>query len=285
MRSPYLGIIRATSPADAAVLESSRGLVAPDRAVVRHQRGGLQVMQGPPHRAGAVPGDLPFDRVLGEPWPLGDQGQHGRAAPGLTACSPSRCRRRSARRSFPVRPPSIPVALVVVTEMAHSLHAAWHVLAMTGLRRGELLALRWRDIDLDAGTISVRRSVGVIKIWGQAEQIIEGTTKTSKPRVIDIDPGTVSVLRAWKSRRGSLALPLAKPEALAFGNIEGRFRHPDTFSRVFTKTVARCRWAMTRCQRSDCTTSATPTPPSCCPAGNRSVRSASASVTPPRWSR
>ena len=68
------------------------------------------------------------------------------------------------------------------------LHAPWHVLAMTGMRRGELLALRWRDIDLDAGTISIRRSVGVIKTKGQPEQIREGPTKTCRPRVIDIDP-------------------------------------------------------------------------------------------------
>ena len=69
------------------------------------------------------------------------------------------------------------------------LHAAWHVLAMTGIRRGELLALRRRDLDLDAGTISVRRSVGVVKTWGEPEQISEGPTKTGKPRVIDVDPG------------------------------------------------------------------------------------------------
>jgi integrase len=121
------------------------------------------------------------------------------------------------------------------------LHPAWHVLAMTGCRRGELLALRWRDVDLDAGTISVRRSVTVAKTWGEQEQITEGSTKTGKPRVIDIDPGTVTVLRTWRWDRELLATPLARDDALVFGNIEGVFRHPETFSKTFTKTVARCR--------------------------------------------
>ena len=34
----------------------------------------------------------------------------------------------------------------------------WHALAFTGMRRGEALALRWRDLDLDAATARVRRS-------------------------------------------------------------------------------------------------------------------------------
>lgn len=121
------------------------------------------------------------------------------------------------------------------------LHAAWHVLAYTGMRRGELLALRWRDIDLDAGTISIRRSVGVVKIKGQRRQIREGDTKTCRPRVVDIDPATVAVLRAWKSERGSMALQLARRDALVVGNHEGVFRDPETFSKTFVKTVARCR--------------------------------------------
>jgi len=121
------------------------------------------------------------------------------------------------------------------------LHAAWRVLAMTGMRRGELLALRWRDTDLDAGTITIRRSAGVVKTRGEREQITEGPTKTSKPRVIDVDPGTIAVLKSWKAGRGSAALALAKPGALVLGNHEGRIRHPETFSKTFTKTAARCR--------------------------------------------
>jgi integrase len=72
------------------------------------------------------------------------------------------------------------------------------MLAYTGMRRGELLALRWRDIDLDAGTITVRRPAGLIRNAGEGAAVEEGPTKTGKPRVIDLDPGTAEVLRAWK---------------------------------------------------------------------------------------
>jgi integrase len=119
-------------------------------------------------------------------------------------------------------------------------HAPWHVLAYTGMRRGELLALRWRDIDLDAATVSVRRSVGVIKHKGQPREIRVGGTKTAKPRTVDIDPATVAVLRAWKRERGLMALQLAQDQALAFGNHEGRFRDPETFSKVFKAGQRRC---------------------------------------------
>ncbi len=44
------------------------------------------------------------------------------------------------------------------------VYAAWYLPAYTGMRRGELLALRWRDIDLDAATISIRRSVGIARV-------------------------------------------------------------------------------------------------------------------------
>ena len=39
------------------------------------------------------------------------------------------------------------------------LAALWRLALMTGMRRGELLGLKWQDIDLDKGTLSVRRTL------------------------------------------------------------------------------------------------------------------------------
>jgi integrase len=89
------------------------------------------------------------------------------------------------------------------------------------MRRGKLLGLRWRNLDLDAGTIAIRQSVGLVRNKGEGGRIVEGSPKTERSRrVIDIDPSTVAVLRAWKKERGSLALALARDEAVVFGTIE-----------------------------------------------------------------
>jgi integrase len=119
------------------------------------------------------------------------------------------------------------------------LHTAWHVLSHTGMRRGEVLGLRWRDVDMDAATITVRRSAGLIRVKGEGAQVVEGLPKTGKPRVIDLDPGTVAVLRTWKRERGTLALVLARDDALVFGDINGQHRQPEHFSRTWNQTAAR----------------------------------------------
>jgi integrase len=124
------------------------------------------------------------------------------------------------------------------------LHPAWTLLAMTGMRRGEALALRWRDVNLDAGTVSVQRSAGVIRVKGAGATIAEGGTKSGKPRVIDLDAATVAVLRAHRKQRGGMALQLARDDALVFGDEEGRHLHPERFTRTFRTEAARCRKAI-----------------------------------------
>jgi integrase len=122
-------------------------------------------------------------------------------------------------------------------------HPLWHVLAATGMRRGEALALRWRDVSLDAGTVSIRRSVGVVRDRGEAPVIVEGDTKSGKPRMVDLDAATVMVLRAHRRERGAMALQLARDDALVFGDHEGRPPYPESASRRFGADLARCRKA------------------------------------------
>lgn len=124
------------------------------------------------------------------------------------------------------------------------LHPLWFLLAMTGMRRGEALALRWRHIDLDAGTASVRRSAGVVRVKGEGAVITEGDTKSGKPRVIDLDAGTVAVLRAHRRARGAVHLNHVQADALLFGDHEGSHRHPERISRTFKAEVQRCRKAL-----------------------------------------
>jgi integrase len=123
-------------------------------------------------------------------------------------------------------------------------HALWYVLALTGMRRGELLALRWRDIDLDAGRISIRRSAGMVRVAGEGGQVTEGDTKSGLPRLVDVDAATGAVLRAHRRERGAMALDLVREAALVFGSLEGAHRNPENTTRQFTADVARCRKAL-----------------------------------------
>jgi integrase len=123
-------------------------------------------------------------------------------------------------------------------------YALWLTLAMTGARRGEALASRWRDYDLDAATVSIRRSAGIVRNAGEGAAVIEGTTKSGKPRVIDLDATTVAVLRSRKRERGALALQLARDDSLVFGDLEAQHRNPEHVSRQFTRDITRCRAAI-----------------------------------------
>lgn len=117
-------------------------------------------------------------------------------------------------------------------------YALWHVYAHTGMRRSEALALRWGDIDLNAGRIALRRAVDTTK------RDATKTTKTGSARPLDIDAETVDVLRSWKATRGSIALSLARADAYVFGDYAGRLRKPDDIGRRWDHRVAKAREAI-----------------------------------------
>lgn len=118
------------------------------------------------------------------------------------------------------------------------LAVAWTLLAMTGMRRGEALALRWNDIDLDGGTLAVRRSVGVVKTFGEGQEILFTPPKSGKARVIDLDPQTVTMLRGHRLARAGISLMLAREDGLVLGRVDGSVWHPERFGRQWIGRMA-----------------------------------------------
>ena len=126
-------------------------------------------------------------------------------------------------------------------------HALWHFTVHTGVRRGEVLGLRWRDIDFTAKTAVIRQTVGVIR----GKIITEELPKSNKPRVVDLDARTVEVLKAHKAAQNTERLALGerwKDQGLVFARgayrlgpdeVAGGPRHPDRVARLFDRRSAK----------------------------------------------
>jgi integrase len=103
-------------------------------------------------------------------------------------------------------------------ELGHFLHLA----ATTGARRGELCALRWRNVDIDMGTLSIERAI--IEAPGG---IIETDTKTHASRRIALGEVTLAVLEAQRllavGRASTIGIDV-DPDAYVFS------REPDGHS-------------------------------------------------------
>jgi integrase len=123
------------------------------------------------------------------------------------------------------------VELRAFLEQVHDdrLYPAWLLTATTGLRRGELLGLRWRDVDLDAGRIAVRQTLLSVQ-----STLVFSTPKTAKgQRSVALDPVTTATLRAHKVRQNEERLALGgwPDHDLCFTREDGEPVHPDRFSR------------------------------------------------------
>ncbi len=69
----------------------------------------------------------------------------------------------------------------------------------SGLRQGELLNLRWEDVDLDRGTVTVSpKRAGTFEAGGREYPVLEWTAKDHETRVIPVPPETVSALRRFR---------------------------------------------------------------------------------------
>lgn len=117
------------------------------------------------------------------------------------------------------------------------LYAAWVLLITTGMRRGEVLGLRWSDVHLDGAHLAVRQTV--VDVPRQAPTFSEPKTKKSF-RNVALDQATVAVLRAHKARQAAERLAAGESwqdHDLVFSTQKGEPLHPDRFSREFARRV------------------------------------------------
>ena len=119
----------------------------------------------------------------------------------------------------------------------HRLEAAWQLSAMTGMRRGEVLGLRWCDVDFDSGRLHVRQAVVSV-----AYEIIVSTPKNHLARVIDLDPRTVEHLRLHRKRQlaeRDLWGTNYEDNDLIICKENGTPLHPQTYSQAFERMIAK----------------------------------------------
>jgi integrase len=118
------------------------------------------------------------------------------------------------------------------------LHGLWHLLALTGMRRGEALGLRWEDVDLEQGRLSVRRA-----LIPNGKTVVLSEPKTARGRtVVALDPGTVDVLKAQAAKQLEEQREWndsASDSSYIFTKEDGTAYHPEVVSRCFRQAVKR----------------------------------------------
>jgi integrase len=114
------------------------------------------------------------------------------------------------------------------------LFAAWLLAATTGMRRGELLGLRWTDVDLDVGVLRVAQA----RVRA-GNQVVAGEPKTARGRrTIALDPATMAALRQHRKRQAEerlLAGPRYADSGLVFTMPDGSPIHPNRFGLWFRR--------------------------------------------------
>ena len=91
----------------------------------------------------------------------------------------------------------------------HKFGTAFLLELSTGMRRGELLALRWQDIDFDEKTLSVNQTLYRIRLENGGSVLQFGEPKTAKSkRIIPLMLSVVKELKAYRARQAENRLML-----------------------------------------------------------------------------
>ncbi|HZA78966.1 MAG TPA: site-specific integrase [Acidimicrobiales bacterium] len=116
----------------------------------------------------------------------------------------------------------------------HRLYAALHLAAHTGMRRGEVVGLKWSDLDRTASRLSISRTLQ--NVGGRPVEF--GVKTRTSRRTVDLDHYTMRQLDRCRRRLRLDGLPQGADDWM-FRNARGRFLNPESVSQLFDRIVRR----------------------------------------------
>ena len=118
---------------------------------------------------------------------------------------------------------------------AHKLETLLTLAITTGMRRGELLALRWQDINFDQGTLQVKRAVSYHQVYGY----VESEPKTARSRrEIMLPTFVVDILGEHQKQQEEQRHAVGADwidKNLVLTNATGDFYSPSTLVKAFRR--------------------------------------------------
>ncbi len=135
---------------------------------------------------------------------------------------------------------------LLATAKGHRLEALLTLALTTGMRRGELLALQWKDIDWKGGSLQVRRSVN--RYAGQGFKVSEPKTKQSR-RKIALPVFVLEMLKDHRKRQLEDRLQAGstwQDHGLVFSNAYGNYLNPSHLGTDFQKLLKKAKLPMVR---------------------------------------
>jgi integrase len=128
------------------------------------------------------------------------------------------------------------VAITLNKLQGHDLYSIAATALASGMRRGELLAVRWSDCSLDGARVRVERSLEETK----AGLRFKPPKSKRGRRTISLPPSAVAVLRVHRRKQLEMRLILGlgrpNPNALVFCHPDGSPLSPDNLSRDWART-------------------------------------------------
>lgn len=112
---------------------------------------------------------------------------------------------------------------VMKEETNRKAYVAIHILAFTGMRKGELLALTWDDIDFEKKEMTINKAIA----RGLENTMYEKSTKTGVSRTISLDDETINLLKEWQiDLKKSLGRNFKKKKQLVLPNEDNSYLQP-----------------------------------------------------------